>query len=88
MGTAGDSTLNGKLPVQVSRETSPGLPELANREAHAPYAAADAADYLASAFGLRPAPGSTAEPGKIVFVYRRGEAREELKDLACHAAAT
>ena len=74
---------------------------MAYREAYTPYAAADAADYLASAFGLRPAPaaeGGSAlhgqaqhyipERGRIVFVYRRSETREELKDLTCPAAAT
>jgi hypothetical protein len=51
-------------------------------------ASADAVDDLVSAFGLRPAPSSTPEPGKIVFAYRRSEAREELKELACSATAT
>jgi hypothetical protein len=88
VGTARDLTLNGKLPLQNSGETSPRLPGLAYREAHTPYAAADAADYLASAFGLRPAPGSTPEPGKIVFVYRRSKVREEAKDMACHEVGT
>jgi hypothetical protein len=32
--------------------------------------------------------GATPEPGKIVFVYRRGEVRQELKDLACPEVAT
>ena len=98
VGTARDRTLHGRLPLQNSSETSPRLPGLAYREAHTPYAAADAAEYLASAFGLHPAPEAercsalhekaehhTPEPGKIVFVYRRSEAREELKDLACPA---
>jgi hypothetical protein len=61
---------------------------MAYREAHTPYAAADALDYLASAFGLRPAPGSTPGPGKIVFVYRRNEVHQEVRALACHAVAT
>ena len=56
------------LAHRNSSETSPYLPGLAYREAHTPYAAADAVDYLASAFGLRPAPSSPPEPGKIVFV--------------------
>jgi hypothetical protein len=63
-GTAWDATLNGKLPLQNSAETSPRLPGLAYREAHTPYAAADAADYLASAFGLHPDPGTTPSPAK------------------------
>jgi hypothetical protein len=88
LSTATDSTLDGKLPLQNSGETSSMLPGLAYREAHTPYAAADAVDYLASAFGLHPAPGLAPESGKIVFVYRRGEVREELKDLACPASAT
>jgi len=101
VGTARDRTLNGRLPLQDSGETSSRLPGLAYREAHTSYAAADAADYLVSAFGLRPAPEAEhcsalheqaqlhiPEPGKIVFVYRRIEVHEELKDLACPAAAT
>jgi hypothetical protein len=51
--------LDGKLPLQNSGETSPRLPGLAYREAHTPCAEADAVGYLASAFGLRPAPGWT-----------------------------
>ena len=88
VGTARDSTLDGKLPLQNSSETLPLLPGLACREAHTHYAAADAVEYLASAFGLRPAPAFAPEPGKIVFVYRRSEAREELNELVCPAAAT
>ena len=80
--------LDGKLPLQNSRETSPRLPGLAYREAHTPYAAADALDYLATVFGLHPTPSVAPETGKIVFVYRRIEVHEELKDLACPAAAT
>ena len=48
VGTARDSTLDGKLPLQNSSETSPRLPGLACREPHTPYAAADAVDYLAN----------------------------------------
>ena len=88
VGTARDSTLNGQLPLQNFSETSSRLPGLAYREVRTLYAAADAVEYLASAFGLHPAPGSFTEFGKIVFVDRRNEAREELKDLACPAAAT
>ena len=88
VGTARDRALDGKLPLQNSRETSPRLPGLAYREAHTPYAAADALDYLASAFGLPPAPSSTPEPGKIVFVYRPSELHQEVRVLACPAVAT
>jgi hypothetical protein len=88
VGTARDSTLNGKLPLQNSSETSPRLPGLAYREAHTPYAAAEAADYPASAFGLHPAPSATPEPGKTVFVYRRREVHQVVRALACHAVAT
>ena len=56
---------DGRFKIQDESEN--GMPELAHREAHTPYAAADAADYLASAFGLRRAPGST--PGTLVYVY-------------------
>ena len=88
VGTARDRALDGKLPLQDSRETSPNLPGLAYREAHIPYAAANAVEYLASAFGLQPAPSSTPEPGKIVFVYRRSEVQQVVRALACHAVAT
>ena len=57
VGTARDSTLKGELPLQNSSEPAPGLPGLAYREAHTPYAAADAVDYLVTAFGLHPARG-------------------------------
>ena len=78
VGTARDSTLSGQSPLQNSGETSPSLPGLAYREAHTPYAAADAADYLASAFDLRPAPGFAPEPGKIV--WKTGENRGRSRD--------
>jgi hypothetical protein len=57
-----------EITVEIEDESENRMPELAHREAHTPYAAADAADYLANAFGLRRAPGST--PGTVVFVYR------------------
>ena len=38
-----------------SRETPANMPGLAYREAHTAYAAAEAVEYLVSAFGLRPA---------------------------------
>ena len=61
-----DSTVqDGRFKTQDESEN--GMPKLARREAHTAYAAADAADYLASAFGLRRAPGST--PGTVVYVY-------------------
>jgi hypothetical protein len=64
VGTA--STIqDGRCKIQDESEN--GVPKLAHREAHTPYAAADAADYLASAFGLRRAPGS--KPGALVYVY-------------------
>ena len=66
VGTAGTiETADSKLKIQDEPEDT--ISKLAYREAHTPYAAADAVDYLVGAFGLRPAPCSTA--GKIVFVY-------------------
>ena len=67
------------------------MPKLAHREAHTPYAAADAAEYLASAFGLRRAPGST--PGTVVYVYhavdfKRAEGTEPKAEHYKHLAAT
>jgi hypothetical protein len=70
VGAAGS---NAKLPIQNSRENPPslsGLPGLACREAFTTYAAAEAVDYLVSAFGLHPAHGVPCGPGSIVFVYR------------------
>jgi hypothetical protein len=64
VGTA-SAIQDGRFKIQDESEN--GMPKLAHREAHTPYAAADAADYLASAFGLRRAPGST--PGTVVYVY-------------------
>ena len=58
------------------------MSKLAYREAHTPYAAADAVDYLVSAFGLRPAPGSA--PGKIVFVYRRAPGADVAASSPLH----
>jgi hypothetical protein len=46
---------DSRFQIQDSRETPSNLPELAYREAHTAYAAADAVEYLVSAFGLRPA---------------------------------
>ena len=37
--TAKDPALNGRLPIQDSRETSPRSPGLGYREVHTPYAA-------------------------------------------------
>ena len=61
------TTTDGKWPIQDSRE-DPNMMRLAYREAHTPYAAAEAVEYLASAFGLQPARES--RPGHIVFVHR------------------
>jgi hypothetical protein len=71
VGTTRDSatlTPTGPGPSTVPDQGDGNTSKFAYREAHTPYAAADAVDYLVSAFGLRPAPGST--PGKIVFVHR------------------
>jgi len=65
-----------------------GQVRLAYREAHIPYAAAEAVDDLVSALGLRPAPGFAPEPGIIVFVYRPDEVHQVTKGVAYHAAAT
>jgi len=69
----GAAAPNAKLPSQNSRETN--LPGLACREAYTNYAAAEAVDYLVSAFGLHPARGLSCAPGSIVFVYRTPEKR-------------
>ena len=79
------TTTDAKLQIQSSRETTAHMPELAYREAHTPYAAADAVDYLISSFGLRPAPGSA--PGKMVFVYRRPRGADVAASSPLHAAA-
>ncbi len=60
---------DGRFKMQDESEN--GMPKLAHREAHTAYAAADAADYLVNAFGLRRAPGST--PGTVVYVYHAVE---------------
>ncbi len=60
---------DGRFKMQDESESD--MPKLAHREAHTPYAAADAADYLASAFGLRRAPSSA--PGTVVYVYQAVE---------------
>jgi hypothetical protein len=75
----GAAAPNAKLPIQNSGENPPslsGLPGLACREAFTTYAAAEAVDYLVSAFGLRPARGLPCAPGNIVFVYRPTENKE------------
>ena len=46
---------DSRFQIQDSRETPSNMPGLAYREAHTAYAAADAVEYLVSAFGLRPA---------------------------------
>jgi hypothetical protein len=51
----------------------------------------DAADYLASAFGLRCAPGST--PGTVVYVYhavdfQKAEGRQQKAENCKQLAAT
>ena len=69
----GAAAPNAKLPIQNSRETN--LPDLACREGFTTYAAAEAVDYLVSAFGLHPAHGLPCGPGNIVFVYRTTETR-------------
>jgi len=61
------TTANAKLQMQDLRENR-DKPGLAYREAHTPYAAAEAVEYLVSAFGLQPARHS--RPGNLVFVYR------------------
>ena len=72
VGAAGP---NAKLPIQNSNESPTNLPGLACREAYTTYAAAEAVDYLVSAFGLHPARGLPCQPGNIVFVYRTAEKR-------------
>jgi hypothetical protein len=52
---AGVAETDSKFQIQDSRETPSNMPGLAYREAHTAYAAADAVEYLVSAFGLRPA---------------------------------
>jgi hypothetical protein len=86
VGTAGDRALDGKLPLQSTGETSPRLPGLAYREAHTPYVAADAADYLVSAFGLRPARGSTpqARQNRLRVPAGRGARRAEGFGVSCN----
>ena len=71
----GAAASNAKLPIQDSTENRPNLPGLACREAYTTYAAAEAVDYLVSAFGLHPAHGLPCAPGNIVFVYRTTETR-------------
>ena len=71
----GAAAPNAKLPTQNSTGNPPGLPGLAYREAFTTYAAAEAVDYLVSAFGLHPARDLPFEPGNIVFVYRTAENR-------------
>ena len=78
MGTA-SAIQDGRFNIQeephgglkTQDESENGMPKLAHREAHTPYA--DAAEYLASAFGLRRAPGST--PGTVVYVYHAVDLR-------------
>ena len=75
---------------EIQDESANGMPKLAHREAHTPYAAADAADYLASAFGLRRAPAST--PGMIVYVYhavdfKKAEGSKQKAENCKHLAA-
>ena len=77
--------------LKIQDEAGTGMPQLAYREAHTPYAAADAADYLASAFGLRRAPGST--PGSVVYVYhavdfQKAEGSQPKAENCKHLAAT
>ncbi|HXW14283.1 MAG TPA: hypothetical protein VEN79_07215 [Terriglobia bacterium] len=75
---AGSQIPDSKFQIPDSKTTLANMPGLAYREAHTAYAAADAVDYLVSAFGLRPAAEagqrSAKQPsGKIVFVYRGPE---------------
>ena len=58
---------DSRYKIQDSSE-NPNMPGLAYREAHTPYAAAEAVECLASALGLEPARAS--RPGHIVLVYR------------------
>ena len=50
VGMAKDATIICNLQIHDSRESVPGIQGLAYREAHTPYAAAEAAEYLANAF--------------------------------------
>ena len=75
---AGSQIAHSGFEISDSTETPANLPGFEYREAHTAYAAADAMDYLVSAFGLRPAAEagqrSAKQPsGKIVFVYRGPE---------------
>ena len=78
----GTASHDGRFKIQDDRENSAGMTGLAYREAHTPYAAADAVDYLVSALGLQldsdALPGAergsalqSAEPGRLVFIYRK-----------------
>jgi 4-hydroxyphenylpyruvate dioxygenase-like putative hemolysin len=73
---AGVAETDSKFQIQDSRETPSNMPGLAYREAHTAYAAADAVEYLVSAFGLRSAAHqhehhpALQEQGRIVYVYR------------------
>jgi hypothetical protein len=49
----GTASHDGRFKIQDDRENPAGMAGLAYREAHTPYAAADAVDYLVSALGLQ-----------------------------------
>ncbi len=49
----GTASHDGRFKIQDDRENPAGMTGLAYREAHTPYAAADAVDYLVSALGLQ-----------------------------------
>ncbi len=81
----GTASHDGRFKIQDDRENPAGMTGLAFREAHTPYTAADAVDYLVSALGLqldsdaphgaersprRPLQGAP-EPGCLVFIYRK-----------------
>ncbi len=49
----GTASHDGRFKIQDDRENPAGMTGLAFREAHTPYTAADAVDYLVSALGLQ-----------------------------------
>jgi hypothetical protein len=79
----GTASHDGRFKIQDDREHPAGMAGLAYREAHTPYAAADAVEYLVSALGLqldsdafpgaerRSALQGVPEPGRLVFIYRK-----------------
>jgi hypothetical protein len=79
----GTASHDGRFKIQDDRENPVSMTGLAYREAHTPYAAADAVDYLVSALGLQldsdalhgaergSALQGAPEPGRLVFIYRQ-----------------